>query len=166
MFAMTGASRRHNLICANVLSDIHGQFKNRPCEVYQSDMRVKVDASGLYTYSDVVATCDSPQFEDDHVETLLNPKAIVEVLSDSTEAYDRGNKFGHYRSIESLTDYILISQDMIRVERFSRQDDGQWLMWSTEKFNDVLAIPSIECELSVSDIYSRIDFEEPASDAK
>ena len=155
MFAITGASRAHNVICANVLSSVHRQFDDRPTEVYQSDMRVKVRASGLYTYPDVVATCDSPQFEDQEVDTLLNPQAIVEVLSESTEAYDRGDKFGHYRNIESLKDFILISQDKARVERFSRQDDGQWLMWSTEDLDDVLAIPSIDCELSISDIKAR-----------
>ena len=180
MFAMTGAtpssagryamsgmsrSRAHNLICANVLASVHRQFDGRPCEVYQSDMRVKVSGSGLYTYPDVVATCESPQFEDQEVDTLLNPQAIVEVLSKSTEAYDRGDKFRHYRDIDSLQDYVLISQDKHRVERFSRQDDGQWLMWSTEDLNSVLAIPSIDCELTISDIYSRVDFDEPEPDA-
>jgi len=122
IFAMTGASRFHNLICANVLSQIHRQFEGRACEVYQSDMRVKVSSTGLYTYPDIVATCNLPQFEDEAVDTLLNPQTIIEVLSDSTEAYDRGTKFGHYRNIESLQDYVLISQNMCRIERFSRRD--------------------------------------------
>ena len=159
MFAMTGASRRHNLICVNVVSGLHQQFAERSCEVYQSDMRVKVDASGLYTYPDIVATCSSPDFEDDTMDTLLNPQVIFEVLSDTTEAYDRGTKFGHYRKVDSLQDYILISQNAVRVERYTRQSDGQWLLWSTDEPGDSLVISSIGCTLSLTDIYARISFD-------
>ena len=160
MFAMTGASREHNLICGNILRHIHAQFDGRPCEVYQSDMRVRVNAADMYTYPDVVATCGEPQLEDNQFDTLLNPLAIVEVLSDSTEAYDRGTKFTHYRSIESLRDYVLVAQNMVRVERYSRTGDGQWLLWSTDDLIDRLELPSIECQVTVSDIYARIKFEQ------
>ena len=106
MFAMVGASRKHNLIAVNISRRLNEQFDGRKCEVYQSDMRVKVNATGLYTYPDVVATCDEPQFEDDQVDTLLNPKVIVEVLSPSTELWDRGKKFKHYRNIPSLRECL------------------------------------------------------------
>ena len=118
MFAMVGASRKHNLIAGNIFGELRQQFKDRKCEVYQSDMRVKVNATGLHTYPDVVATCDEPRFEDNQVDTLVNPKVIVEVLSPSTELWDRGKKFEHYRNIPSLREYVLISHDHVLVERF------------------------------------------------
>lgn len=160
MFAMTGASRRHNLICVNLVSRVHSQFADRPCEVYQSDMRVKVNTSGLYTYPDVVATCESPTFEDEHVDTLLNPQVIVEVLSQSTEAYDRGTKFEKYRQLQSLKDYVLVSQESVSVERFTRQGDGQWLLWSSNDLSGTLEIESIDCRVKLSDIYARVNFGE------
>ena len=160
MFAMTGASRRHNLIAVNVVSRMHSQFDGRPCEVYQSDMRVKVDQCGLYTYPDVVATCAGPKFEDEHVDTLLNPQVIVEVLSKSTEAYDRGTKFEKYRQLDSLADYVLISQKSVLVERFTRQSDSQWLLWSSSELSDTLEIGSINCRVKISDIYARVNFDE------
>ena len=108
IFAMTGASEPHNTIVANTLSEIRQQLKKRPCKVYANDMRVKVDPTGLYTYPDVVVVCGKARLEDAHLDTLLNPTLIVEVLSDSTEAYDRGRKFEHYRKLESLAEYVLI----------------------------------------------------------
>src|SRR5205085_5334550 len=97
IFAMTGASRRHNLVAANVLASLHGQLRKRPCEVYSSDMRVKVSPTGLYTYPDVVVVCNDPLFDDKQKDTLLNPTVLIEVLSKSTASYDRGEKFEHYR---------------------------------------------------------------------
>src|SRR5258708_18618472 len=111
IFAMTGASRKHNLITSNVNYSLNLQLKRRQCEVYASDMRVKVSSSGLYTYPDVVVVCGAPMFEDKETDTLINPTVIIEILSKSTEAYDRGDKSGHYRRLESLSEYILISQD-------------------------------------------------------
>ena len=160
MFAMVGASRKHNLITVNVASELHRQFKDRKCEVYQSDMRVKVNATGLYTYPDLVATCDEPRFEDDHVDTLLNPKVIVEVLSPSTELWDRGKKFKHYRNIPSLREYVLISQDHVLIERFAINVDGEWALRDYRTHEDILVLDSISCELRLSDVYARIDFSE------
>jgi Uma2 family endonuclease len=111
MFAMSGASRAHNLIATNIVASLRSQFAGRDCEVYQSDMRVKVDRKGLYTYPDVVAACEGPKFEDDEFDTLINPRVIVEVLSKSTEDNDRGTKFEMYRRLASLQDYVLVSQD-------------------------------------------------------
>src|SRR5581483_8514282 len=126
MFAMAGASRAHTLIKDNVAAETRSQLKGGPCSVYTSDLRVKVEATGLYTYPDVVIACDEEQFEDNAFDTLLNPRAIVEVLSDSTEKYDRGTKFDHYREVPSLQEYVLIAQDRPRVERYVRQADGTW----------------------------------------
>lgn len=160
MFALAGASRRHNLIAGNVFGSLHFQLKQRPCEVYQSDMRVKVSTSGLYTYPDVVATCAEPRFEDEHGDTLLNPQAIVEVLSASTEAWDRGRKFEHYRAIPALSEYVLISQDRCHVERHSRQFGGQWLLWETSNPDDVLTFESLECTLPIAELYAKVNLDE------
>src|SRR5436190_17466052 len=111
MFAMAGGRRAHNLIASNVITSLNTQLAERPCEVYPSDMRVKVSETGLYTYPDVVVVCGEEQFQDEQEDTLLNPTLLVEVLSESTEAYDRGDKAAHYRSLESLQQYVLISQN-------------------------------------------------------
>lgn len=163
IFAMTGASREHNLIAGNVHAAIHSQLRNRPCEAYVSDMRVRVSAMDLYTYPDVVVACGGPQFEDRKLDTLLNPKLIVEVLSDSTEAYDRGVKFKHYRRLASLQEYVIISQDKVLVERYTRQG-AEWLLAESSDLKDVLRLASIECEVPLSEIYAKVEFP-PASDA-
>ena len=160
MFAMTGASREHNVICMNVGRRLLEQFDGRSCEAYQSDMRVRVSETGLYTYPDVVAICGEPQFDDDHLDTLTDPQVIFEVFSDSTEGYVRGKKFQEYRELGSLRDYILISQKECVVERYTRQPDNQWLFWSTNKIADTLKIASIDCKLKLEDVYARIEFSE------
>ena len=160
VFAMVGASRKHNLIAVNISRRLNEQFDGRKCEVYQSDMRVKVNATGLYTYPDVVVTCDEPRFEDDQVDTFLNPKVIVEVLSPSTELWDRGKKFKHYRNIPSLREYVLISQDHVLIERFAINVDGEWALRDYRTHEDILVLDSISCELRLSDVYARIDFSE------
>ena len=114
MFAMAGASREHNLLAGNLYVSLHQQLRRRPCEVYQSDMRVWIPATGLYTYPDVVAVCGEPRFTDDHVDTLVNPTFVAEILSPTTEAYDRGRKFEHYRKVESLQEYLLVAQEIGR----------------------------------------------------
>lgn len=128
IFAMAGASREHNLIATNVVRELSAQLKGRPCETYPGDMRVKVSETGLYTYPDVVVVCGEPRFEDEHGDTLLNPTLVVEVLSPSTEAYDRGEKSSHYRRLASLAEYVLIAQDRCHVERYARRPDGLWLL--------------------------------------
>ncbi len=128
IFAMTGASRKHNLINGNVFASLHSQLKNRPCEIYSNDMRVKMDEAGRYVYPDIVVACDTPRFEDEQLDTLLNPTLIIEVLSDSTEAYDRGGKFAAYRHLESLQEYVLIVQHEARIEHYVRQAQESWLL--------------------------------------
>lgn len=158
VFAMTGASREHNLIAVAVSSALHQQLLTRPCEVYQGDMRVKVSPTGFYTYPDVVVACDNPKFEDEHVDTLLNPTVIVEVFSESTAEFDRGAKFVYYRGIESLCECVLIAQDKRHVERFTRQSDSTWLLWETNDPQSTVELTSIACQLRVSDIYAKITF--------
>jgi Uma2 family endonuclease len=158
IYAMSGASREHNLIAGNVFGELRSQLKGRPCEAYTSDMRFKVCPTGMYTYPDVAVACNGPRFEDDHVDTLLNPTVIVEVLSPSTEAYDRGEKFAHYRKLDSLSDYVLVSQDKPRVEHFARHPDNPslWAFTEVSGFDGVLRLASIGCEVSLSDIYDRV----------
>jgi Uma2 family endonuclease len=157
VFAMSGASREHNLISANTNRHIGAQLDERPCELYQSDMRVKVSPTGLYTYPDIVISCGTPEFEDRELDTLLNPTVIIEVLSGSTEKYDRGKKFKHYRNISTLKEYLLIAQDTIHVEQFANQS-GQWIYTDANSLDDVLTLSSIECTLALSSIYKKVTF--------
>jgi Uma2 family endonuclease len=154
--AMTGASRKHNLITTNIIVSLGQQLKGRPCELYPSDMRVFIPATNKYTYPDVVAVCEEPQFEDSNVDTLLNPKLIVEVLSDSTEAYDRGKKFRDYRSVESLAEYILIAQDEYRIEQYLRQSDGSWVLTEKRFLEDAMTLVTIQCSLALKDVYDKV----------
>lgn len=164
MFAMAGASREHNLIAGNVFGELRAQFKGRPCETYQSDMRVKVSETGLYTYPDVVAVCGERRFEDVSVDTLLNPTLIIEVLSESTETYDRGDKFAHYLRLESLQEYVMIAQDKARVEHYVREGD-HWRYTDRRDLESVLELASIGCRVPLREIYDRVEFplgDEPA----
>lgn len=158
MFAMGGASREHNLITGNAGASLHAQLANRPCESYQNDMRVKVAASGLYTYPDIVITCEKPRFEDDEFDTLLNPQSIIEVLSDTTEKYDRGKKFELYRQVESLREYVLISQDRAHVEVFARDGDGPWSLSETSGLDASIDLRAISCRLALADVYAKVSW--------
>jgi Uma2 family endonuclease len=164
VFAMTGASRNHNRITTNISGELYAALKGSPCENYASDMRVKVDATGLYTYPDIVATCANAQFEDKEIDTLLNPQLIIEVLSDSTEKYDRGEKFIQYREIPSLNDYVLVSQKQPRVEVFSRQDDGSWVMRVADSPTASVTFPSVGVTLKMQDVYARVEYESDATE--
>lgn len=159
IFAMSGASERHNLIAMNVAGELYLQFKGRPCKVYPSDMRVRVSPTGLYTYPDVIAVCEEAQFDDEHLDSLLNPTVLFEVLSPLTEGYDRGQKFEHYRKLTSLKEYVIIAQDRHYVEHYTRQPDNQWLLAETENVQDRIALPSIECTLAMADIYDKVDLD-------
>ena len=154
--ALTGASRRHNLITVNISREISQQLRGRPCETYAGDMRVRIPGRG-YTYPDVTVVCGEPQFEDGHLDTLLNPTAVVEVLSESTEGYDRGRKFGFYRTVESLAEYVLVAQDEYRVEQFTRQPDGRWLLSDHRSPGDVVELASVECALALRDVYEKVE---------
>jgi Uma2 family endonuclease len=157
VYAMTGASRIHNLIAGNTLASLHGQLRQKPCQIFPSDMRIKVQQTGLYTYPDLVIICGEPQFTDDALDTLLNPLVLIEILSPSTERYDRGMKSQHYRTIETLQSYILIAQDHYHIEHYSRQDNGRWLLQEAHGIEAHIAIPSIESTLLFKDVYEKVD---------
>lgn len=154
IFAMTGASRRHNRITLNLAIALDPLLRDKGCEVYASDMRVKVSATGLYTYPDVIVVCGEPRFEDAEVDTLLNPKVIFEVLSSSTEAYDRGKKAEHFRTLASLAEYVLVSQDRVHVEHYLHLSHG-WLLTEADRPEDVIELSSVEARLTLADIYDR-----------
>ena len=159
VLAMAGASRRHNQIVFNLAGIIWNQLKNRPRVAYVGDMRVKVRETGMYAYPDLVAVCDEPEFEDAQVDTLLNPSLIVEVLSASTEVYDRGEKFAHYRRLSSLSEYVLIVQDKMRVELFLREGE-RWVLSDYIRAADEIILPSIDCRLTLQDIYKKVELKQ------
>ncbi len=154
--AMSGASFAHNFITANTTGQLYNQLMDGECRVAASDMRVKVPQTGSYFYPDVVVVCGEPRAEDDTFDILLNPTVVVEVLSPSTEAYDKGEKFEHYQQIASLKEYILISQGKIHVEHYCRQASG-WMQTEFRELEDVLSLFSISCELRLQDIYRRVE---------
>ncbi|WP_372896602.1 Uma2 family endonuclease [Stieleria sp.] len=157
VFAMAGASRRHNLIVGNAVTAFNLGLRDSDCQVYPSDMRVKVSATGLVTYPDVSVACGNPVFDDDQNDTLLSPVVLIEVLSKSTESYDRGAKFEQYRHLKSLRHYLLIAQDRIHVEHFSLQDDGNWLLRECNEINGTVELKPLNCELAVGDFYRKVD---------
>lgn len=154
--AMTGASRKHNLIVFNLTREISQQLQGRPCEGYSNDMRVRVPSTRFYTYPDLVVVCGEPDFEDDYLDTLLNPTLIIEVLSESTEGYDRGKKFGFYRTIPSLVEYLLVAQDEHRIEQYAKQPDGRWLLSEYRLAEDVAELASIQCRLALREVYDKV----------
>jgi Uma2 family endonuclease len=151
---MAGASRAHNLITGNLNGEIRSQLKDRPCEVYGSDMRVCVSPTGLYTHPNVVAVCGKPYFQDDEQDTLLNSTMIVEVLSPAIESYDRGDKFAHYRRLATLREYVIVAQDKVMVERNTRQG-SEWLLTELNRLDETLRLEPIECQVPLREI----DFE-------
>jgi Uma2 family endonuclease len=158
VFAMTGVSRRHSLITTNLVRLLSQRLIDGPCEVYSSDLRIHIPGTGLYTYPDLAVACGEPAFEDQEIDTLLNPTLIIEILSPTTEAYDRGKKFEHYDTIESLAEYVLVSQDTPRVEQYVRQDGGHWLFTATSGLDGKVVHPSIGCELVLAEVYHKVRF--------
>lgn len=152
---MAGATREHNLLVANVMSELRNALRKKSCEVYPSDMRTKVPTTGLCTYPDAIVVCGKPEFEDEVHDTLVNPKVLIEVLSDSSESYDRGKKFEQYRSIEGLAEYVLVAQDRVFVEHFNRQPDGSWLLREA-RAGGRITLPSLECTIEVDEIYLKV----------
>jgi Uma2 family endonuclease len=159
IYLMSGGSSNHSLIGSTTIAILYTQLRKKSCFVYNSDMRVRVINTGLYTYPDISVVCDPPQIDDAGQDTLLNPTLLVEVLSPSTENYDRTKKFRHYRTIESLKEYILISQDEARIERYLRQSSGEWLYTDLVGLDAILELPSIQCTLALADVYEKVSFE-------
>lgn len=151
--AMSGASRAHNLINLAVASLLRTKLRGRGCETYASDMRVKVAALNLYTYPDVVVVCGGPQLEDGHGDTLLNPLLLVEVLSPSTEAYDRGYKARSYRMVPSLACHVLLAQDRPAAEVYTRQGE-QWVLVDVTGLEASLELPALGFSLPMAEIYA------------
>ena len=159
IIAMSGASFAHNLITSNLLAGLHTHLRGSGCVAFANEMRVSIPSIKSYFYPDVGVVCDEPRFEDDVFDTLLNPIIIVEVLSPSTEAFDRGDKFAHYRQLHSLQEYILVSQDKVHVEHYAR-DAAQWILTDFQDLEHDLPLPSIQCELPLQEIYERVTFPE------
>jgi Uma2 family endonuclease len=157
MFAMAGAKEAHNLLVANLVGELRQQFRSRPCRVYPSDMRVHMPTTGLYAYPDVIGLCGERRFLDSQKDTLLNPALIVEVLSPSTEAYDRGRKFEQYTSIESLREYLLVASDRVHLDLYTRQADGRWMLTSADTLESALTLESVGAQLTLADLYEKVE---------
>ena len=158
--AMSGAKRAHNLISVNIGSSLHASLKNKDCETYMSEMRVFVPKVRLYTYPDIVVVCGEPKFIDDEFDTLTNPLLLIEILSDSTEGYDRGLKFQNYRSIDSLKEYVLVSQNTESIEKYMKHGDGFWLLSEAIGLDDSITLESIDCNLTLADVYNKVKFDD------
>ena len=152
---MSGASRGHNRITLDTATQLNNQLMDSVCEVFASEMRVRTSPEVSYFYPDVIVVCGEPRFEDDTFDTLLKPIVVIEVLSPSTAAFDRGEKFEHYKQIASLQEYLLISQDRVRVEHYRRQGT-QWTHNTFQELEDRLRFASIGCEVSLRAIYRRV----------
>jgi Uma2 family endonuclease len=159
LFAMAGATEAHNVIVWNAGAELRTQLKERPCKAYPNDMRVRIPRSPSYKYPDIAVVCGKAEFEDEHCDTLLNPVLIIEVLSSSTEAYDRGVKFEEYRTIASLQEYVLIRQDRPFIEQYRRQENTPfWLFSDAAGLEAVIELQSIGCTLSLAEVYEKVDF--------
>lgn len=165
--AMAGGGDTHSLAKGNLVRHLGNAFAKRPCRVYDSDMKVKITATGLNTFPDASIVCGRPEFKNDRRNTLLNPQALIEVLSDGTEAYDRGEKFWHYRHLPSLGTYVLVSTAQPLVEVFARGADGAWQLTSFDGLDAVMSLRQFEIELSLSAIYEKtiLDPATPPEDA-
>ncbi len=158
--AMSGGTVAHNLISGNMFASLHTQLRGAGCRAFTSDLRLKVMATGLHTYPDVTVVCGHFQFVDESRDTLMNPVVIIEVLSPSTERYDRGMKFQNYRTIATLQEYILIAQDKPQIEHYVRQASGRWIFEEAQEVTELITLPSIHCRLAMSDVYDGVDFQQ------
>jgi len=158
IFAMAGASENHVLIVGNTFASLHSQLRKRPCKAYSNDMRTRAIGKRFYTYPDIVVVCGTPKFEDNVFDTLINPTVLIEVLSASTEKYDRHEKFWHYRHIESLQEYLLISQGSVQIEHYIRQN-GEWVLRDVSELDTVIKLDSVDCTLALADVYEKVIFD-------
>ena len=163
MLAMAGGSPAHSLITTNLTIALGTRLRGGSCRAYNSELRVNVSSTGLYTYPDLTVVCEEPRFvRDEHLDTLVNPTVLVEVLSPSTEAYDRGAKFAHYQRLESLQEYVLVAQDQPRVERFARRPGAglsEWLFTVATGRDAHITFPALGVELPLAEIYEGVRFE-------
>lgn len=157
VYAMSGASYRHNAIVANVIIELGQQLRGHPCRALPSDLKVRMPDSSKFFYPDVSVVCGEPEFHDERTDVLLNPTLIVEVLSESTASFDRGEKFQAYQRLDSLQEYLLISQDKYLVEQYIRQTKESWTYKAAVGLESSLALPSINCALSLKAVYDKTD---------
>lgn len=160
IYLMAGAAPNHNLIASSVNFAIYSQLRGKGCFVFSSDMRVKEEKTNLYTYPDLTIVCGTPSYEDTKPKTLTNPTVVIEILSPSTERADRGRKFQHYRNLDTLQEYVLISPSMARVEVFFKQSEKTWLFTDISDINDAVKLSSIDCTLQMKDIYDQVSFDD------
>src|SRR5437868_10735248 len=156
MYAMAGGSERHNLIAGNTLTALNNQLREAPCRVYPSDLKVRVPNSKRFFYPDVSVVCGETKFADDERDVILNPVLIVEVLSESTAAFDRGKKFQSCQQIESLQEYLLVAQDEYVLEHYLRQETGHWLYTKVSGLNETIVLPTLRCQLTLQSIYNKV----------
>jgi len=161
MFLMAGASREHNAITRNLTAELHIRLKDGSCQVFVADQRVKVDRSGLYTYPDLLIVCGPPEYAAENRNTLLNPKVVLEVLSESTEKYDRTTKFRHYKQLPSVMEYVLVAQDEPLVERFTRLSDGSWAQSEFFGLDATMTLTTVAVSVPLSEIYRGVEFPTP-----
>jgi len=157
VYLMAGASWRHVRIVRNILAELHQLLRGTGCQSFAIDLRVRVAPTRMYTYPDLGIICGQPRFADDQQDTLLNPTVLIEVLSDSTRSYDRGEKFAHYRRLESLRDYLMIEPDAPHVEHYRRLEDASWNLREYDGLEAVVTLASAGCELALSRIYEDLD---------
>ena len=160
---MARPAYRHTIIKDNLAAELGNQLRRGPCTVSSSDLRVATDRRRHYTYPDVVVVCEPPQYVDGQLDTVTNPTLIAEVLSDSTEKYDRGGKFERYRAVPTLSEYLLVAQDRVHVELFSRQADGRWSLRDWNDSDAEIDIESLHCRLKVAEVYAKVTFEDTAA---
>ncbi len=160
IFAMSGGSARHSLTGTNLLIATGRRLAGRACTAYNSDLRIAVSPDGLYTYPDISVFCEPIAFVPGCDDTAMNPAVVVEVLSPSTEAYDRGRKFEQYRRIASLREYLLVSQEAPLIERFSREDEGRWTLTEVSGLQNVCSIEALDIGIPLSEVYEGVDFPE------
>ena len=156
IFALSGASRAHNLIGTNMVAALHPRLRRRGCEIYANDMRTRISIADVYTYPDLVIVGGEPEFADEAGDVLENPKVIVEILSPSTEGYDRGRKAMYYRSLPSLEAYLLVAQEEAHVELYTRHDGDHWLLTEASGLGASLELSPIGVELALTEIYDGI----------
>ncbi len=158
MFAMAGARYEHNAVKDNLIIEFGKRFQGGPCRPISSDMKVKVSRTGLYTYPDIILVCGDLEFEDDSHDVLLNPQIVIEVLSDSTEKYDRGMKFLHYRQVASVKEYVLVAQNQPLVERYVRQPGGTWELTEFSDPSGEFSLATIPASIPLSAVYAGVTF--------
>ena len=155
---MAGASKPHNIVFRNLFGELFKELGYGPCQLFAADQRVKLDPTGLWCYPDLLIVCDEPEYAADDPDALTNPRVVIEVLSPSTERYDRTTKFRHYAALLSVQEYVLVAQDEPLVERFVRLPDGQWARTEFAGLDATLTLATVPAAVPLADVYRRVEF--------